>query len=203
MKAIAGAERNSYDGQIEVKKGNMRKVNSKLLLVLFLSLLIAPGLSQSTQKSPFKIHITNKPQKVSIGQRYKFTFEIQNTSSDDLTLCLLPGFSSYSWSWRNPDGSFGMTGIERAGGKMIIATCYDPKTGEFHCNYYHYDRNDFVTIPPRGSIKLEVDIEAPTKCDARVSTLTVYFESQYDGSELNMKAWTGKAPPLRISLPIN
>jgi len=86
---------------------------------------------------------------------------------------------------------------------MIIATSYDPKTGEFHCEYFHYGRNDFVTIPPRGNIKLEVDIEAPTKCNAQVATLTVDFESQYDGSELNMKAWRGKAPPLRISLPIN
>ena len=74
----------------------MQKAKSKLLLVLFLSLLIAPGQSQSTQITPFKIRVTNKPQKVSKGQTYKFTFEIQNTSSDELTLCLLPGFSYYS-----------------------------------------------------------------------------------------------------------
>ncbi|HEU0172927.1 MAG TPA: hypothetical protein VFV58_01595 [Blastocatellia bacterium] len=178
-------------------------MNSKLLLVLFLSLLIAPGLSQSTQKTPFKIHITNKPQKVSIGQKYKFTFEIQNTSSDDLSLCLLPGFSSYTWHWRNSDGSFGATSIGRAGDKMIIATSYDPKTEEFHCRYFHYDRDDFITIPPRGNVKLEVDIEAPAKCNAHIAKLTVDFESQWDGSELNMKAWTGKAAPLHISLPIN
>jgi hypothetical protein len=181
----------------------MRKVNSKLLLVLFLGLLIAPGLSQSTQITPFIIRVTNKPQKISKGQTYKFTFEIQNTSSDELTLCLLPGFSYYSWYWQTPDGSVSGTGIGKAGSKMIIATCCDPKTGEFHCKYFHYDRNDFVTIPPRGSTKLEVDIEAPAKCDARVATLTVYFESQYDGSELNMKAWTGQAPPLHILLPLN
>jgi hypothetical protein len=181
----------------------MRKTNSKLLLVLVFCLLIAPGLSQSTRITPFKIRITNNPQSVSKGQTYKFTVEIQNTSSDDLTLCLLPGFNSYSWDWRNPDGSGSGTRIGRFGAKMITATSYDPKTGEFHCKYYHYDRNDFVTIPPRGSINLEVDIEAPTNCNARVATLTVDFESQYDGSELNMKAWTGKALPLRISLPIN
>jgi hypothetical protein len=181
----------------------MRKMNSKLLLVLFFSLLIAPGLSQSTRITPIKIRVTNKPQNISKGQTYKFIFEIQNTSSDELTLCLLPGFSSYSWYWQNPDGSVSGTGRGKAGSKMKIVTSYDPKTGEFHCNYYHYDRNDFVTIPPRGGIKLEVDIEAPTKCNARGATLTVNFESGYDGSELNMKAWTGKAPPLRISLPIN
>jgi|SRR5262245_4942204 len=181
----------------------MQKANSKLLLVLFLGFLTAPGQSQSTQITPFRIRVTNKPQKVSKGKTYKFTFEIQNTSSDELPLCLLPGFSYYSWYCQNPDGSVSGGGKGKAGSKMIIATSYDPKTGEFHCNYFHYDRNDFVTIPPRGSIKLEVDIDAPTKCDARVATLTVYFESQYDGSELNMKAWTGKAPPLRISLPIN
>jgi hypothetical protein len=96
-----------------------------------------------------------------------------------------------------------VTSIGGAGAKMVICTSYDPKTGEYHCKYFHYDRNDFVTIPPRGSIKLEVNIEAPTKCNARVATLTVDFESKYDGSELNMKAWTGEAPPLRISLPIN
>src|SRR5215468_2447326 len=144
----------------------MRKVNSKLLLVLFSSILVAPGLSQSTQITPFKIRVTNKPQKISKGQTYKFTLEIQNTSSDDLTLCLLPGFNSYSWYWRNPDGSgSGMT-ISEVGSKMIIATSYDPKTGEFHCKYYHYNCNDFVTIPPLGSVRLEVDIEAPTKCNA-------------------------------------
>jgi len=181
----------------------MQKMNGKILLVLFLSLLTAPGLSQSTQKTPFKIRVANKPQKVSKGQTYKFTFEIQNTSSDELTLCLLPGFSSYSWYWQNPDGSGSATGIGKFVGKMIIATSYDPKTGEFHCKYYHYDRNDFVTIPPLGGINLEVDIEAPTTCNARVATLTVNFESEYEGSALNMKAWTGKAEPLRISLPIN
>ena len=180
----------------------MRKVNNKLLPVLFLSLLIAPGLSQSTQITPFKFRVTNKPQKVSKGQTYKFTFEVQNTSSDELTLCLLPGFNHY-WSWQNPDGSGSWGGIGRVESKMIIATSYDPKTGKFHCEYFHYDRNDFITIPPQGSIKLEVDIEAPRNCNARVATLTVDFESQYDGSELNMKAWTGKVPPLRISLPLN
>ena len=181
----------------------MQKMNGKIHLVLFLSLLTAPGLSQSTQKTPFKIRVANKPQKVSKGQTYKFTFEIQNTSSDELTLCLLPGFSSYSWDWRNPDGSGSGTRIGRWGSKMIIATSYDPKTGEFHCKHFYYDRNDFVTIPPRGSIKLETDIEAPTNCNAPVATLTVDFESEYEGSALNMKAWTGKAPPLRMSLPIN
>jgi hypothetical protein len=161
------------------------------------------GLSQSAQIAPFKIRVANKPQSVSKGQTYKFIFEIQNTSRDELTLCLLPGFSSYSWNWQNPNKPVSGVTIGRAGSKMIIATSYEPKTGEFHCKYFHYDRNDFVTIPPRGSINLEVDIEAPINCNAWVATLTVDFESQYDGSELNMKAWTGKATSLRMSLPIN
>jgi hypothetical protein len=165
--------------------------------------LAAPALPQSTQITPFKIRVTNKPQRVSQRQTYKFTFEIQNASSDELTLCLLPGLSSYSWDWGNPDGSGFGTTIGGFGSKLIIATSYDPKTGEFHCKYYHYDRNDFITIPPLGSVKLDVDVKAPEKCNARVARLTADFESLYDGRELNLKAWTGKVPALRMSFPIS
>src|SRR5262245_51939723 len=99
----------------------MRKMNSKLLLVLVSSLPEVPGLSQSTQTLPFKIRSTDKPQKISKAQTYKLSFEIQNTSSDELTLCLLPGLSSYSWRWQNPNGFY--SGTFRLGmGKEMIAT---------------------------------------------------------------------------------
>jgi hypothetical protein len=180
----------------------MQRKNSKLLLALFWGALTSAVLSQSIQITPFKIRVTNKPQKVSQGQTYKFTFEIQNISSDELTLCLLPGFSSYRWNWRNPDGSFGMTG-GRLRMKTIVATNYDPKTGEFHCKYYHYDRNDFITIPSMGSVELDVDIESPEKCNTSVATLIIEFDSQYDGSELNLNAWTGKSAPLSMTFPVS
>ena len=179
----------------------MRRVIRLFLALMLATSVASASLAQSQERLPFKIQVVDKPAHIANGQKYKLTLEIKNLSSDELILCLLPGFNSYSWYWPSPNG-LGGVGFGSYRSKTIIGTAYDPVTQKFECHYSHYERSDFITIPPFGSKIIETDIQAPANCRAKNATLTINFESQFDGSELNLKAWTGKARPLQITFPV-
>ncbi|MEW6208911.1 MAG: hypothetical protein AB1631_11135 [Acidobacteriota bacterium] len=163
-------------------------------------LYLAVASAQAKHLEPFSIRVVEKPKELKSGESHTFILEIRNKSNTPLTLCLTPGMN-WNLSWTNPDGSgHGMFGGSRS--KFVVATNYDPETGEFTCKYFHYDKDDFITIVAGGTKRINVNIELPQECTGSTVELTFNFESGYDGSEIGIVAWTGKTRPIKATLPV-
>jgi hypothetical protein len=179
----------------------MLNLGKNTFLLLILIMLSWVCLAAPKKEPPFKIIVVNKPQTITTGLAYKLTFQLVNRTSKELTLCLLPGFKNYNWTWQISAHTQGFN-IHGAGPKGAIGTAYNPDTKEFYCKYYAYDKNDFLKLAPFGQAIIESEFETPKEGPRRFVTLTIHFESEYDGKELSLNSWQGKYPPLRIKFPI-
>lgn len=171
-------------------------------LILLLSMVIGAGLVNAASRTqPFSTRVVKAPRALIAGEKQTFTIEIRNNTRVPLTLSTHPGFRSTVY-WTYPDGSSASTGVKGTTGKLIISSKIDPVTGEIICVSRSYSQSDFITLPPRGTTTLDVEVELPKECDTRTATVTIDFESEYDGRELGLTAWTGKARSLEVRLPV-
>ena len=167
----------------------MRILSKMLLLCLVLSLHVPYAEARFTPPAPFTIKLVEKPEVLVTGERQTFVLEIKNITRAPVTLSLFPGFT-WSMSWNYPDGTG--RGVNFLKG---------PKNVSGRQGVY-YEISDFVTLPAKGAKRLSVDVAVPTECDVSKATVTFRFESQYDGGEVGLAAWTGEAKEVEISLPV-
>ena len=178
----------------------LMKIVARTLTAAFLLASFAIH-SEASVIRPFAMKVVTKPTELVPGQRHVFTIEIINKSRTTLTISSLYAFT-WSVDWNNRDGSRQGT-FSGMGSKMIIGTDLNPSTGEITCKYLHYEKSDFITIPARASKRFDVVVEIPSECDAARADVTIDFESKYDGSEVGIKAWTGKAQSLKLRIPVS
>jgi hypothetical protein len=157
-----------------------------------LFLIAAFAFDAKASKPPLLVKIANAPQFLVAGQSHVFTLEVQNTSDKVFTFSLLPGFRP-SVSWRTKSGAGGGTGISGHSMTCMISTGFNPETGELVCKTLCYQPSDFVTLQPQETRQIDVTVDAPEDIQARRATATVTFllESDFDGKDLDLTAWTG------------
>ena len=172
----------------------------RTILIFSFIACVAVYARASTTSPPFNIKLVRKPPILMAGEKNTFTLEIKNKSDSPLTLSTLFAFS-WSLSWSNPDGS-GKVVSSGGGSKLIIRTGINPETRELTCKYLSYDKGDFITLPAKGSKQFDVVIPVPQQWDAASADVTIDFESKYDGSEVGIRAWTGKGRSFNLTIPV-
>jgi len=85
---------------------------------------------------------------------------------------------------------------------MIIGTDIDPETGTTHCVYLRYGRDDFISLAPGESRRFDVSVTLPEGCNANVVTVDVTFDSEFDGRDFGLKAWTGTVDIGSFRIPV-
>lgn len=186
----------------------MENVKTILQCFLFLTVVFIAAKSDAFAKNPFVIKIVEKPAVLRVGQSHTFAFDVRNVSGAPLTLSSRCAASA-NLSWRNKDGSGGGTGSGCGGtvGRVSIATNYDPATGKFDCvtttsPILSYGEEDFFTLQPNETKRFEAKANVPDNLKPRFVTVTVSYMSQYDGSAVGLRAWTGAASSITLQMRV-
>ena len=148
-------------------------------LVLAGSMLFAPALAGP---KPLSTRVLSVPQVVPMEGKEVVSFEVRNKGDVPVTLCALKG-PRVDISCRQADGSG--VGIGWGPGPS------------------RYDRDDFFTLAPGEARQFDVPVSVPEECESDVVTVSVSYNSQYDGSEVGIRAWTGELKVGRFRIPIS
>jgi hypothetical protein len=151
-------------------------------LALVGSMFLVPALGGAR---PVSTRVVSVPRVVPLQGSEVLKFELRNDREEPVTLCALQGART-SISCTLADGSG--VGIGPGGVSKI------PRP---------YDREDFFTLAPGESKRFDVPITVPEGCDADVVTVSVAYESKFDGSEVGLCAWTGKLNVGTFRIPIS
>ncbi len=172
----------------------MKSVKSILQSFLFLVVILIAAKTEAFAKKPFVIKLVEKPAVLHVGQTHTFAFEVQNVSSTPLTLSSRCAASA-GLSWSNKDGTGGGTGSGCGStiASVSIATRYDSETGKFECvtttlPNLPYDKDDFFTLQSNETKRFETEATVSDNLKPRFVTVTISYESQYDGSAVGVQA---------------
>ena len=170
---------------------------------LFLAVIFIAAKTDAFAKKPFVIKLVEKPAVLRVGQTHTFVFDVQNISGAPLTLSSQCAASA-NLSWLNRDGTGGGTGSGCGGSTLITSTDYDPATGKFTCvtRSFPYGEDDFFTLQPNETKRFETEANVPEDIKPRFVTVTVSYESQYDGSAIGLRAWTGAASSVSLKMRV-
>ena len=159
----------------------MKSSKTILQILLLLMVVFIAAKADAFAKKPFIIKLVEKPAVLHIGQSHTFAFDVRNVSGAPLTLSSQCATSA-NLSWLNRDGTSGGTGSS--------------------CGTTGYSEADFFTLQPNETKRLEATAVVPRNLKPRFVTVTISYESQYDGRAIGLRAWTGAASSISLKMRV-